>query len=197
MSPDDRDTARRIVDMALQLGEQQGWRRLHLHEIAAALPLPLATLLRLFPDQDAIAEAWFDRADAALLACAERPDWPSRRPRERLEVALLAWWASLAPHRQLSAQMLGYKLQPEHLHLQGRGLLRISRTVQAWREVAWLRSHGWRREAEEALLSAIFVSSFLRWLQSPAHGQAWLAAQLRLAHGLAQRLAPPGSRPGA
>lgn len=193
MSTTDDDTARRIVDMALELGEQRGWRRLHLHEIAAALSLPLATLMQQFPDQDAIAEAWFDRADAALLACAERPDWAARTPRERLEASLLAWWAALAPHRQLSAQMLGYKLQPEHLHLQGRGLLRISRTVQTWREVARLRSNGWRREAEEALLSAIFVSSFARWLHSPPQGQAWLAAQLRLAQRLAQGLSPPGS----
>jgi len=32
--------------------------------------------------------------------------------------------------------MLGYKMHPEHIHLQVRGVARISRTVPWWREVA-------------------------------------------------------------
>lgn len=176
--------AERIVDKALQLGEQGGWDRLHLHEIAAALQLPLAELYAQFPHQDAIAEAWFDRADAALLACAARPGWALERPRQRLLQAMLAWFDVLAPHRRLTAEMLGYKLQPEHLHLQVQGLLRISRSVQCWREVALLASSGWRREAEEAALTAIYLSSFARWLQDPARGEAWLDRQLRAAEWL-------------
>lgn len=185
MRPADSETAERIVDMALRLGDERGWSALHLHEIAAALELPLAVLMQQFPQQDAIAEAWFDRADAALLACAERPGWADLTPRERLRQAMLAWFDLLAPHRRLAAEMLGYKLQPEHLHLQLQGLLRISRTVQCWREVALLRSSGWRREAEEALLSAIYLSSFARWLRDPARGEAWLDRQLRAAEWLA------------
>jgi ubiquinone biosynthesis protein COQ9 len=187
MSPPDSDTAERIVDMALRLGAERGWSALHLHEIAAALQLPLAELVRHYPQQDAIAEAWFDRADAALLACAERPGWADLTPRERLRQAMLAWFDLLAPHRRLAAEMLGYKLQPEHLHLQLQGLLRISRTVQCWREVALLRSSGWRRELEEALLSAIYLSSFARWLRDAPSGQAWLDRQLRAAEWLAAR----------
>ena len=83
--------------------------------------------------------------------------------------------------------MLGYKLQPEHLHLQLGGLLRISRTVQWWREVALLPSTGWRRELEEAGLSAIFVSSFALWLRDDALGTACLARQLAGAEWLARR----------
>ncbi|MFN4116951.1 MAG: hypothetical protein ACK4F7_10705, partial [Inhella sp.] len=113
----DSETAARIVDMTLRLGDERGWSALHLHEIATALQLPLAELVRHYPQQDAIAEAWFDRADAGLLACAERPGWAMERPRQRLLQAMLAWLDVLAPHRRLTAEMLGYKLQPEHLHL--------------------------------------------------------------------------------
>lgn len=181
------DLAARIVDKALQLGEQRGWRALHLHEIAAALDLPLAELVARFAHQDAIAEAWFDRADAALLACAERPGWAALPARERLQLAMSAWLAVLAPQRRLAAEMLGYKLQPEHLHLQLQGLLRISRTVQCWCEVALLTSSGWRREAEEAALTAIYLSSFARWLRDAASGERWLAQQLAVAERLAAR----------
>jgi ubiquinone biosynthesis protein COQ9 len=60
--------------------------------------------------------------------------------------------------------MLGYKLHPEHLHLQARGIARISRTVQWIREVAMLPSVGWRRELEEAVLTTIYLTTFSRWL---------------------------------
>lgn len=187
------DTAlrERILDTALQLGEERGWDALHLHEIAAALQLPLAALLRHYPQQDALVEAWFDRADAALVATGEAEGWAGLSPRQRLQQALWAWLQALAPHRRLTAAMLGYKLQPEHLHLQLLGLLRISRTVQTWREVALLRSSGWRRELEEAALTAIYLSSLARWLGDDSPGatrsQAWLAAQLDAAEWLARR----------
>lgn len=66
--------------------------------------------------------------------------------------------------------MLRYKLQPEHLHLQALGVMRVSRTVQWIREVAMLPAVGWRREVEEAVLTAIYLTTFARWLvdDSPA-----------------------------
>src|SRR3954470_11452249 len=102
---------RTILDTALELGEQRGWDALHLYEIAQAMGATLADILRHYEHKDALAEAWFDRADAALLTLPQAPGWSDLSFRQRLHRAIVAWLDQLAPHRRLSAEMLGYKLQ--------------------------------------------------------------------------------------
>jgi hypothetical protein len=90
--------------------------------------------------------------------------------------------------------MLRYKLQPEHLHLQALGITRISRTVQWWREAARLPSTGWRREVEEAALTAIYLSTFAFWLNddspSAARTHQLLDGLLSVAEFAALKTAP-------
>ena len=168
-----------IVDTALDMGEQRGWDGVHLHEIAQALGIGLADIAQRFAHKDAIAEAWFDRADQALLAAPLAPGWMQWDPLERLHAAVFAWLDALAPHRRLSGQMLRYKLQPEHLHLQALGAVRVSRTVQTMREVAGLKSTGWRREAEEAALTAMYLATLRSWLRDDSAGATASRALLR------------------
>jgi ubiquinone biosynthesis protein COQ9 len=193
------DLAERILRTALDLGEARGWDAVHLYDIARALGVSLADIRRHYDQKDAIAEAWFDRADAALLAMPDTPGWTGLPPRERLHRAIFAWLEALAPHRRLTAAMLRYKLQPEHLHLQALGLARISRTVQWIREAACLPASGWRREAEEAALTAMYLATFLRWLRDESPGaertRAFLDRLLAAAERAAQRLGPADSGP--
>jgi hypothetical protein len=90
--------------------------------------------------------------------------------------------------------MLRYKFQPEHLHLQALGIMRISRTVQSMREVAQLPEVGWRREVGEAALTAIYLSTLARWLSdaSPdnARTHAFLDGLLAMAERAAMTIAP-------
>ncbi|HMO48322.1 MAG TPA: hypothetical protein PKB14_20140 [Rubrivivax sp.] len=51
-----------------------------------------------FAHKDAITEAWFDRADQALLAVPSSPGWESLDALERLHAAVFAWLDALAPH---------------------------------------------------------------------------------------------------
>lgn len=160
----------RIIDTALILGEERGWDGFHLHDLAVRLDIGLSDIARHFTGKDAIVEAWFERADAALLAAPDTPGWQLLSPRERLQRAIFSWLQALAPHRKLAAEMLRYKLQPEHLHLQVLGALRISRTVQWIREAALLPATGWRRECEEAALTAIYLTTFASWLRDDSLG---------------------------
>jgi ubiquinone biosynthesis protein COQ9 len=159
-----------ILDTALALAGQRGWDAVHMHDIADAMGVPLAEIARHYGDKDELVEAWFDRADAALLALPESPGWMELTPRLRLQQAICAWLEALAPHRRISAHMLRYKFQPEHLHLQAQGAVRISRTVQWLREVARLPAVGWRREFEEAVLTSIYLATFARWLADDSAG---------------------------
>lgn len=178
------ELADRILDAALERSCRFGWDALHLHELAADLGIALAELARHYPDKHTLGQALFDRADQKLLECASLPGWRSMQTGERLELSLSAWFDVLTPYRAQVRQMLAYQLQPEHLHLQVQGALRISRTVQCWREASCLRAAGARREILEAGLTGIYLATVLRWLAdgSPASANTrrWLAWQLQL-----------------
>jgi ubiquinone biosynthesis protein COQ9 len=166
------DAVRRsIVQAALRLAEQAGsWDAVHVHAVAREVGLSLEELRRHFGDKDAIAEGFFDIADAALLSVCKQPGWAALAIRERLFRAIMAWIDALAAHKRLVPGMLGYKLHPEHVHLQVRGIARISRTAQWIREAAMLPSTGWRRELEEAVITTIYLTTFSRWLADSSRG---------------------------
>lgn len=191
---EDDDRAERILASALMLGERGGWDALHLHELADFMGVGLDEIHRHYRQKDDLAEAWFDRADRALIRASEASGWRALPARERLSRAILAWLQALAPHRRLSIEMLRYKMQADHLHLQLRGLLRVSRTVQWLRETACLPAVGLRRELEEAALTGIFLSAIGCWLldDSPDAGRtrAWLERQLSWAERVALRFPP-------
>ena len=194
MAPDaSHDSRRMILASALELGEQRGWDGVHLHEVAQRAGVTLAELLCHFEHKDALAEAWFDRADAAMLALPQTAGWLTLSPRERLDRAIFAWLDELAPHRRLTGAMLRYKFQPEHLHLQAQGVVRISRTVQSMREAARLPEVGWRRELGEAALTTIYLSTFARWLADGSPGasatHAFLDGLLSVAERAALKIA--------
>src|SRR3990167_6105715 len=168
-------TAAQILDSALKLADACGWERLRLFDVAADLGTGLDSIASHYREKDQLEEAWFDRAKAADLL--------PLTPAKRLEELLLAWLASLATHRAVTGQMLLYKLEPGHIHLQIGGLLRISRTVQWWREAAQRETLHLRRIAEESLLTGVYLRCFIHWLrhpeQDPAEFRALLRSQLR------------------
>lgn len=155
----------RILDQALTLARRSGWEKLTLHDIAVALEVPLADIYHHFPQKDDLVEAWFDRADQALLSRVPNPEWLASPPEERLERVVLCWLDAMAEYRELTGQMLLYKLEPGHIHLQAAGVLRISRTVQWFREAARLQASCGRRIAQELALSGLYVAVFLYWLR--------------------------------
>jgi AcrR family transcriptional regulator len=176
-------TAAQILDSALKLADVCGWERLHLFNVAADLGVGLDSIASHYREKDQLVEAWFDRADQAMLARAKAADLLPLTPAKRLEELLLAWLASLATHRAVTGQMLLYKLEPGHIHLQIGGLLRISRTVQWWREAAQRKTQHLKRIAEESLLTGVYLRCFIHWLrhpeQDPAEFRALLRSQLR------------------
>lgn len=157
-----RDT---IVDTALQLADARSWEALRLYDVADALGTGLEEIHRYFPQKEDIVDAWFDRADGAMLRQAQRPDFRGLRSQDRLVQSLMAWLTALARHRRVTRQMIFNKLEPGHVHYQLSGALRVSRTVQWWREAA--RRDGvlpWRA-LEEATLTGIFLTTFCFWLR--------------------------------
>jgi AcrR family transcriptional regulator len=187
------DRAQHMLEVALMLGERDGWDAVHLHDVAQHMGIALTDMHPHYRQKDDLAEAWFDRADLAMIRAGEAADWDGLAMRERLLRTMLAWFDALAAHRELSTRMLRYKLQPDHLHLQAAWLMRISRTVQWIRETARLPTAGWRREVEEVVLTGMFLGAIGVWLldRSPnaRRTRRWLEGRLAWAERMALRFA--------
>ena len=154
----------RILDKALEQAEASSWERLHLHAVAEALNITLDEIRQYFPQKDDLVEVWFDRADRALLSAAHSKDFLDLPLYERLHQVIVSWLDALAPHHRLTREMLAYKFEFGHIHLQTLGIMRISRTVQWFREAACHDSTGLQRIIDECALTTIYLTTFARWL---------------------------------
>lgn len=168
-----------ILDKALQLGQETGWENLRLLDVAKALDIPLADICLHFSQKDELVEAWFDRADQHLLSIRAEQHWLAQPAAQRIEDMIWRWLRALAGYRQLTGQMLLYKLEPGHIHLQLGGILRISRTVQWLMEAADLKARNLVRIRQEIALSAVFVSTFVDWLKDSSAEQQHCRRRLK------------------
>ena len=178
----------RIVDTALTLAEQSSWEAVRLHQVAAALGITLDDVRQYFREKEDIVDAWFDRADAAMLHEAARPEVVALPMRARLQRALMAWFAALALHRRPTRQMIANKFEPGHVHYQFTGLLRVSRTVQWWREAAGCTAALPRRAFEEVGHSSIYLAAFAYWMFDESEGTQRTAEFLNRALGRAEEV---------
>lgn len=153
------------------MGAKSGWEKLTLHDVARSMGIKLGDIHREFPQKDDLVDAWLDRADTAMLKQFPDDVLNSLNHAERLETVLLAWLDTLAEYHKLTGEMLLYKLEPGHIHLQAAGVLRISRTVQWFREAAELKADGIKRIGQEIALSSLFVATFIYWLNDKSEQQ--------------------------
>lgn len=153
-----------ILNSALHMADTGSWENTHLYEVAENLNISLDQIKQYYPQKDDVVEAWFDRADSAVLSIAPTQDFMSHSETERLQTVIMTWLDTLAPFRRVTREMLYYKLEFGHIHLQVLGILRISRTVQWFREAAHQQSTNLRRILEEIATTQIYLITFSRWL---------------------------------
>jgi ubiquinone biosynthesis protein COQ9 len=163
-------TADRIVDTALALAEQRSWEAMRLYEVAVAVGITLDDIRHDFREKEDLVDAWFDRADQAMLKAAEQPEFLSLPTRQRLHRLIMTWLGALAPHRRVTRQMILGKLELGHIHIQIPAIMRISRTVQWMREAAHRDPVYLRRALEETGLTTIYLMTFGYWLQDDSPG---------------------------
>jgi AcrR family transcriptional regulator len=188
----------RILDSALNLAEERSWEAVRLYDVAAATGMTLDDIRIHFREKEDLVEAWFDRADAAMLRDAGKPDFFSLSTRERLQQLITTWLDTLAPHRQVTRQMILAKCEPGHLHIQIPAVMRISRTVQWMREAAHQDATYLARALEETVLTGIYLTTFIYWMRDESLGSTrtryLLASLLRAAEAMALWLPGFGSK---
>lgn len=158
------DLAHRIVDTAVALAEQGSWEAVRLHQVAEAMGIGLHDVRRCFREKDELVDAWFGRADEAVLRLADSGELDGLTPREKLFRLIMAWLDVLEAHRRVSRQMILSKLEPGHLHIQIPAIMRVSRTVQWLREGAGLEDAGVMRAVLETATTAIYLAAFMSWM---------------------------------
>ncbi len=183
------DLAARIVDQAVALAESGTWESVRLYDVAAGLGITLDEVRVHFREKEALVEAWFDRADGALLQEAARADFLALDTRQRLHRAIMCWLDALAAHRRVTRQMILGKLEPGHLHIQIPGVLRVSRTVQWIREAAQRDTAYVRRAIEEIGTTSIYLATFSYWMSDDSLGSRDTRLFLDRLLGLAERAA--------
>lgn len=166
------EAARHIVNTALHLANQSSWEALRLHEVAQAAGISLDDIRHHFREKDALIDAWFDRADAAMLEDAAAPDFRHLAVRQRIERALLTWLGALQPYRRVTREMILSKCEPGHVHIQFPAVMRISRTVQWLREAAQVKDTFMQRALAETALTGIYLAVFVRWLNDDSADSA-------------------------
>jgi AcrR family transcriptional regulator len=164
MATNSRSTVRdRVVDTALELAEERGWANVRLYQLAERANVPLARIGAEFRDQDAVANAWFGRA----LAAIERipPEALAGQPAaERLHLVVMQWFDALAPHREVTGEMLRAKLYPSHPQHWVPLIFDLSRLIHWFLDAARIASTGRARQMAEIGLTAIFLASLRVWL---------------------------------
>jgi len=185
----EQDLKQRIVATALALAEPRSWEVVRLHEVAEAAGITLDELRVHFREKEDIVEAWFDRADAAMLHAATAPGFLTLTTRQRLRCVIMAWLNALAAHRRVTRQMILGKLEPGHLHIQIPGIMRVSRTVQWFREAAHRDAAYVQRAFEEVATTSIYLATFCYWMYDDSPGAAATEAFLELLLGIAERIA--------
>lgn len=180
-----------ILDAALRIAAGRHWESVRLVDVADELGVPLAALHPHLSDKEALVDALWDRADAALLRAASDRDLRERDVPARLESLVFAWLDTLAEHRRTVREMLLVRLEPGHLHIQVPSLVRLSRTVQWLREAAGLRAGLAWRALEESALTALFTATVVTWLRgNDTAARERLRRGLDVAHELRRRIGP-------
>jgi AcrR family transcriptional regulator len=171
----------RIVNEAVRLGEEQGWSRVRLSELADRLNVPLSDVLSHYRDANDIANAFFQRA-ASAMASAPNRRFKDMSPRDRIECLMQAWFDHLAPHRTLAVEMLQAKLWPFHPHHYVPMVFDLSRLIQLMRDIAGLKASGRQKQIEEIGLTSLFLATLAVWSRDES------LYQDNTKHFLAQRL---------
>ena len=160
----------KILNSALKLAEDSSWENVQLRDVAKDLDISLFEIHRYYSQKDDLVEAWFDRADHAMLKLSLN-ELSEMKLCDRIQKIMFTWLDALAIHKTITRDMLWYKFEPLHVHLQVLGLLRISRTVQWIRELAGLNDKFLLRIINEIGLTSIYICTFLYWLQDISDNQ--------------------------
>lgn len=179
------DLTDRLIDAALRLAAERGWRNVTLPEIARAAGSSLAETYRVMPSRGAVLAALARRIDAEVLA-AEAVEKDSVRPRDRVFDVLMRRFDALQRHRAgISAILRDAGRDPVTLVASGP---QFRRSMRWMGEAAGLPMDGVGGLLRGCAIGAAWAATLRTWLADDtpdlARTMASLDRQLRCADRL-------------
>lgn len=152
----------RILDAAMRLVAQAGWRRLSMAAIAAEVDLPILRVYRAFSSKPAILCGFFRRIDETVLALPVEAE-VDERPRDRVFDLLMRRFDALRPYRD-ALEVLGRELptDPPAALVAGAALLR----AMTWMlEAAGVPARGLSGAVAVKLTAGVYLVTMRGWLR--------------------------------
>jgi AcrR family transcriptional regulator len=183
----------RLVNAALRLIADQGWRRLSMAAIAAEAGLPILALYRAFPSKQAILCAFSRRIDETVLATPPDPDLPGaepdERPRDRVFDLLMRRFDALRPHRD-ALEVLGRELPRDPVAALALGAA-LLRSIAWMLEASGIAIDGLRGAVAVKLTAGAYAATLRVWLRDDTPDLAQTMATLdRRLRGIERWLGP-------
>jgi AcrR family transcriptional regulator len=162
-----------VLDAAMRLAAEQGWRGLTLVAIAEEAGLTLAELYARYTSKQAILDGVRRAADRAMLAGGAVPDGPAR---DRLFEVLMRRFDALAAWRAgIASAVEATSCDPIALLCSGPGMVS---SMSAVLEAAGLDSSGLRGLIRAKALAAVWLPAMRTWLGDESEDQAATMASL-------------------
>jgi AcrR family transcriptional regulator len=182
------DPASHVIDVALNLAAEKGWRNLALADIAAAAGLSLAELYALYSSKSAILAAYSRSIDSAVMVEVEAPKGDGQESaKDRLFDLLMRRIDKLDAHK---AGMLRIAedtgRDPLSLIF---SLARLDRSMAAMLEAAGISAGGWGGVLRVKGLAAAYLAGLRAWFKDDSADKAKTMAALDRALSRAERLA--------
>lgn len=157
-----------------------GWSTAVLRAAAKDLGLGPALALNAYPGGAAeLIEAFSAWADRRMLAELEKLDLAAMKVRERVAAGVRLRLTQVEPHREAVRRALGFCALPLNTAL---GLKCLYRTVDAIWYAAGDRATDYNFYSKRLLLSGVYASTLLFWLndKSEGYGETWAFLERRI-----------------
>lgn len=192
-----KNEAGTVLEAALRLAAQQGWRAVTPARLAAQAGVPLERLRALYPSRGALLDAFARAIDEAVLAGG--PLEEAETARERLFEVMMRRFDALGPHRRALASIAAAARADPCAALAG--CRRLHGSMRWMLEAAAIDGSGLAGGARAAVLAAIHIDVLRVWLDDDSEDMASTMAALdrRLARAEAlvegwRRCRPPRRR---
>lgn len=169
------DIPKHIVDTALRLAAERGWRDLSLPEIAAAAELSLAQIYPVYRSKAEILDGLSRMIDLAVVA-EDEADAADEPTRDRLFDVLMRRFDALQPYKDGLANILLDQGREPLALLCGAASLRRSMALML--ELSGLSSDGLRGALRVKGLMAIYLATLRVWLRDDSADLAKTMAAL-------------------
>lgn len=177
-TPDENRDA--ILDCALGHVAFDGWGDKLLTSVAAELGVDVAYIGLAFPKgaQDMV-DFWFRRSDQRMLETLEGYDASIMKIREKIIAAIKVRLSENEAHKEAIRRTLAWLALPNHAAFSAKSLWTTADVMWRW---AGDRATDYNHYTKRAILSGVYSSTLLIWLDdaSAGHAETWAFLDRRI-----------------